>query len=189
MASVNRAAEAIMAALSVQSASGAAVASGREALSSEFAATPPTTATFVAPISPAACSRSLHERAHDRPLITRRQVRATALQLVRLQFLDRVQQRRLETGEREVEPRYARDGKVVRTRVAFTCERGRSRHRRDSRAREAALPCRTPHRQHRRESFRGREVACRDPARRAATCGRRSRAGRETAARAASGSR
>ena len=55
MASVNRAAEAIMAALSVQSANGAAVASGSVALSSEFAATPPTTATLVAPVSPAAC--------------------------------------------------------------------------------------------------------------------------------------
>ena len=44
MGSVNRAAEAIMAALSVQRLSGAAAASGSEALSSEFAATPPTSA-------------------------------------------------------------------------------------------------------------------------------------------------
>jgi len=50
----NRAAEAIIAALSVQSAGGAAVACGSAALSSKLAATPPTTAILVAPICSAA---------------------------------------------------------------------------------------------------------------------------------------
>jgi hypothetical protein len=44
MASRYLAAEAIIAALSVQSGSGASAASGSDARSSEFAATPPTTA-------------------------------------------------------------------------------------------------------------------------------------------------
>ena len=54
MGSAYLAAEAIMAALSVQSSSGAAVASGSEARSSEFAATPPTIAIRLAPSSSAA---------------------------------------------------------------------------------------------------------------------------------------
>ena len=56
MGSVKRAAEAIIAALSVQSGSGArAVDGGSAARSSEFAATPPTTAIFDVPSSAAAC--------------------------------------------------------------------------------------------------------------------------------------
>jgi hypothetical protein len=50
------AADPIIAALSVQSASGASAAVGRDVRSSEFAATPPTTAIRFAPIRAAASS-------------------------------------------------------------------------------------------------------------------------------------
>src|SRR6185437_11241137 len=36
------------------------------------------------------------------------------------QLADRVQERRLQPREREVEPRYARDGEVVGTRISFS---------------------------------------------------------------------
>ena len=88
MASVKRAAEAIMAALSVQSASGAAVASGRAARSSEFAATPPTTAILRGAGLARGLPRSLYERAHDRALVARGQIGAPSFQLLRRQFLD-----------------------------------------------------------------------------------------------------
>ena len=65
----NRAAEAIIAALSVQRASGAKRASGSAARSSEFAATPPTTATVRCPRLLGSSAQSADERPHDGVLV------------------------------------------------------------------------------------------------------------------------
>ena len=113
MASVNRAADAIIAALSVQSASGASAASGSAARSSEFAATPPTTAIRLGRQVLGRRLRALDERPHDRALVRRGEIGAAALELVGSEVADRVEERRLEAREREVEPGNARDRERV----------------------------------------------------------------------------
>ena len=109
-----------MAALSVQSASGAGVASGSEARSSEFAATPPTTAIRRAGLL-RGLARALDECADDRALVRSGEVCAARVELL-AEVADGVQQRRLHAREGEVEPGHARDGKRERLRVALTRE-------------------------------------------------------------------
>src|SRR3954447_21423408 len=65
---------------------------------------------------------ALHEGAHDRPLVARRQIGTPSGELVLAQLSDGVQQRGLEPGEREVEAWNAGDREVVRLRIAFTRE-------------------------------------------------------------------
>ena len=128
--STKRAAEAIIAALSVHSSSGASVASGSEARSSEFAATPPTTAIRSCAELPGRQARAIDEGADDRALVARGQVGAARLELVGRQPADRVEQRSLHAGEGEVETLETRDRKVERLRVAVRgqpVERGAAR--------------------------------------------------------------
>ena len=118
-----RAADAIIAALSVQSARGAKRASGRAARSSEFAATPPTTASRVsASRAPGSGLETADERPHDRALVGRREIRAPRLELRLGEVADGVEQRRLEAREREVEPGNAGDGKAKRLGIALARE-------------------------------------------------------------------
>ena len=105
-------------------------------------------------------------------------------ELVGLEVADGVEERGLQPGEREVEPRDARDREPERLGVALPREHGRSPRRPGSRARAGARPCRTPHRLRRRASCRAtRSPRGRGP--RGAACDRRSRAGRRRAARPA----
>ena len=108
--------------MSVQSASGAAAASGSAARSSEFAATPPTIATCSRPACSAASRTRLDERAHDRALVRRGEVGAARFELRLVEVAHRVEQRRLEAGEREVEAVDARDREVVRLGIAVARE-------------------------------------------------------------------
>ena len=171
-----------MAALSVQSSSGARAASGSAARSSEFAATPPTTAICSAPVCSAAASVRSTRAADDRPLVRGGEVGAPPLELLVAEVANLVQQRRLEAREREVEARHARDREVERLGVALLREavdRGAARVAEPEQPRALV------------ERLAGRVVerraedveARRGPARRAGACGRRSRAGRGTAAR------
>ena len=86
----------------MQSASGANAASGSAARSSEFAATPPTTATRSKP-DDSGLLQATHERSHDRALVRRCEVGLAPLRLGRIEFAHRVQERRLEPREGEVE--------------------------------------------------------------------------------------
>ena len=149
--SVYRAAEAIIAALSVQSASGASAASGRARPQLRVggdAADDRDRARRSGGLDPP------DERAHDRPLVARGEVGAPRLELAGVQVAHRVEQRGLQPGEREVEPRHAGDREVVRLRVALAGEHVDLAPARDSRARAAAHPCRTPRRRRRRASSR-----------------------------------
>ena len=171
--SVNLAADAIIAALSVHSGSGARAASGSAARSSEFAATPPTTATRVG----ARRLDSLDERADDRTLIARRQVRAARGELVRRSAPAR------HRAARSSAPRTRSRGRGPARPGSRTppdrprAQAGRARDRRGSRARAGEHPCRTPPPPRRPALSRGRGSR-RARARRGASCGRRSRAGR-----------
>src|SRR5581483_7132687 len=62
------------------------------------------------------------ERAHDRPLVGGGEVGAAALELVRRQVADGVEERRLDAGEREIEAVDARDREVVGLGVALARE-------------------------------------------------------------------
>ena len=98
--------EAIIAALSVQSSSGANARLGQRAREApEFAATPPTTAMRSRPRR----SRRLHEPAHERPddraLVRGREVGLPPLGLGLAEVADGVEQGGLEPREREVEAR------------------------------------------------------------------------------------
>src|SRR5262245_1771390 len=66
--------------------------------------------------------RPLDERPHDRPLVGRGEVGAPALELVRREVADRVEQGGLEPGKREVEAGHACDREGVRLGVAVACE-------------------------------------------------------------------
>src|SRR5437870_5295537 len=59
------------------------------------------------------------ERAHERALVRGGEVGAAALQLLRAQLAGDVEERRLEAGEREVEPGHARDRKVEGRRISL----------------------------------------------------------------------
>src|SRR5439155_142894 len=72
--------------------------------------------------SPCCLARALDERTHDRALIAGSQIRTAPLELPCGQVPDRVQQRGLQAGEREVEPGDPRNGKLVRARVAVARE-------------------------------------------------------------------
>ena len=171
-----------MAALSVQSSSGAAPRPGSAARSSEFAATPPTIATRSArPLG--RLQRALDESADDRPLVRGREVGAPASSSSPGARAPRRGAPSSRRRRRSRAPALGRPG--TRTpRGRRHGRAGRSRRRPDSRARAAARPCRRPRRRRRRASCRS-PGSRRDPGRRAAVCGRRSRAGRERAARAA----
>src|SRR5919197_1333013 len=70
------------------------------------------------------------ERAHDRPLVARGEIGPAALELRGREVAHRVEQRRLEAGEGEVEAGHARDGKVIGARIALAreaVERGAAR--------------------------------------------------------------
>ena len=141
-----------MAALSVQSASGARVASASALRSSELAATPPTTAIRPAPSSAAAGAGALDERRDDRALVGGGQVGPPALQLVRRQVAHRVEKRGLQAGEGEVEAGHARDREGRTPPDRRRGRRGRARRLPDSPARAGARPCRRPRRRRRRAS-------------------------------------
>ena len=64
----------------------------------------------------------LDERAHDRPLVARGQVRAPRCELVVTQLPHGVEQRGLQPREREVEAGDARDREVVRLGIAVARE-------------------------------------------------------------------
>src|SRR5581483_3721917 len=66
--------------------------------------------------------RPLDERAHDRALVRRGEVGAPRLELRLVEVAHGVEQRRLETGEGEVEAGDARDREVVRGRIAVPRE-------------------------------------------------------------------
>ena len=122
MEGANRAAEAIIAALSVQSGSGANRASASVERSSEFAATPPTTASARSPVSAAAArSRPTRARTIARWYEAARSARR-CVELGRGEVAHRVQERGLEAGEREVEAGDARDRERERRRVAVPRE-------------------------------------------------------------------
>ena len=121
-----RPADAIIAALSVQSASGAKRAPGSDARSSELAATPPTTAICSCPSrSAAARVRSTSARTIARWYdAARSALRASDLAA---EIAHGVEQRRLDAGEREVEPvERARPG-TRRRRDRPPARAGRSR--------------------------------------------------------------
>ena len=69
-----------------------------------------------------AASEPLDERAHDRALVARGEIGAPRVELVRREVAHGVEQRRLEPGEREVEPGHARDREGERLRVALARE-------------------------------------------------------------------
>ena len=108
-----------MAALSVQSSRGARAAWGSDARSSEFAATPPTTAICSAPVCTAASLRALDEGADDRPLVRGREVGAPSLELLVPEVAHLVEERRLEAREREVEPGHPGHREVERLGIAL----------------------------------------------------------------------
>ncbi len=154
--------------------------------STELAATPPPSAT--ASHSPAA-ERLLElgdQLADDRRLEAGGEVGAAPLDLACVQLADRVEERRLQAAEAEVEARVARhrDREVERRRDRPRAPGARSPGRPDSRARAGARPCRAPRRPRRRASGRAPRSR-RAPRPRRAACGRRSRSGTGTAARAA----
>ena len=184
MGSRKRAAEAIIAALSVQSASGASTASGSAARSSEFAATPPTTAMRGEPELRRCFARPFDERTHDRVLVARREICTPFLQLGSRQLSHGVEQCGLQSGEGEVEARDPGNGKLVRVVDRPREQHGRARRRPGSRARAGAPPCRRPRLRHRRACCRAHAACPTSLVHRVAACGRRSPAGRETAARA-----
>src|SRR5262245_34349885 len=62
------------------------------------------------------------ERLHDRALVRGGEIRRAALGLLRPELACGVQQRGLESREREVETRYARHGEVECTRIALLRE-------------------------------------------------------------------
>src|SRR5262249_9665947 len=62
----------------------------------------------------------LDECADDRPLVARSEVGAPARQLVLREVAHRVEERRLQAREREVEPGHARDREPERGRVSLT---------------------------------------------------------------------
>src|ERR687887_156502 len=62
------------------------------------------------------------ERADDRALVARGEIGAAPLELLRREVADRVEERRLQAGEGEVEAGHARDGERVRLRVALARE-------------------------------------------------------------------
>ena len=106
----------IIAALSVHSRSGAKRAPGNDSRSSESAATPPTTAIARAPPL-GGRARPLDEGADDRALVRRSQVGLPRLRLA-ADIADGVEQRRLDSGEGEVEPVQACDRKRERVGIA-----------------------------------------------------------------------
>ena len=131
-------------------------------------------------------AHALDERPHDRVLVGSREVGAARSELLLVEVAHRVEQRRLQPREREVEAGHARHGEVERVRISFPREQidlaaagvaepeqaralveCLARRVVEGRAEELAAPCAS--------------------GRRAASCGRRWRAGRGTAARAGSG--
>ena len=182
IASAYRAAEAIIAALSVHSASGAKRGLRQRRAQLRVGRDPADDRDPLGADLRRRLASSADERADDRPLVARREVGPAALELLRAEVTHGVEQRRLQPREREVESRHAGDRERERLRIARRARAGRSRHRRGSPGRAGARPCRTPRRPRRRASCRARGSRA-APARRAGACGRRLRAGRGTAAR------
>ena len=108
--------------MSVHSSSGAKAASGSALRSSEFAATPPTDREPLEAGPSAASSRRRTQCADDRALVRGREIGPPPLDLVRPEVAHRVQERRLEPREREVESRDAGDREVERLGIALPGE-------------------------------------------------------------------
>ena len=171
-----RAAEATIAALSVHRWSGAKRASGSAARSSELAETPPTTAIVLSPVwSAPARSRPTSARTIARWYEAARSARRASSSSSG-QLASRVEQRRLEAREREIESRHPRHRERERVGIARHGRGDRSRRRPDIRGRGAWRPCRTLRPPRRRASSRAPRSPT-GPGRRGPACALRWRAG------------
>ena len=190
---MKRAAEAIIAALSVQSESGTSFSrspsssqsASVRSRSSALAATPPPSA--IAGHSPGAAARSSLATSWSTIARWKEAARSARRRSVSSgpSSRDPVDERRLQAAEAEVEPALAhRHRELERPRDRRPRRPAGSPGRPDSRARAAGRPCRRPRRP-RRPRVCAEDLEARSArGHRRAACGRRSRSGRGTAARA-----
>ena len=123
--SMNRAAEAIMAALSVQSASGARARAGKRPAELAVGRNAPDDGDLLDSHGFDRSPEALGEGTHDRPLVGRREVGPTRGDSAFAQVSDGVEERRLDAGEGEVEardPRH-REGERIGVTVARQARR------------------------------------------------------------------
>ena len=122
MERAKRAADAIIAALSVQSERGAKRASGSAARSSEFGGDAADDRDRPVPGLSGGSVETADEGADDRALIRRREIRPSRRELGLGEVAHRVEQRRLEPREGQIVARNARDGERERLGVALARE-------------------------------------------------------------------